>query len=450
VVLSALLVLPFSAFATTPTYHPVRLFYYTDDENAKKSFLKNAWHIDIFAPQVYELRADGTLSGTLEPELIRHAKKNKAKIMPLVTNEKFSSTSHKDILDDPNVQAIALNALIAEAKNHGYYGWQFDFEQMDVSYRDKFSAFVARAADLFKPAGLVLSVAVVAKISDNPTDYPNNLWQKLIGVYDYDALAKSADFISVMSYDDPTSKGPAVQFAWLEKVLAYSLKHIPNEKLSLGLALYYWARDTSTRKLIGIGGNETIDKIFAKRKVVVTFDDINKMPVMHYTADGVLYSLWYENAKSIAYKLALIKQNKLHGFSAWTLGLEVPSVSAGAGHCAHLRSLVAGGRLARPSRGYASHDNFHCAFRLRDLDYAFNPSGCLSSSLYTFPSITLGTWLGIAVCNEAGGFRRIWQVILRPVTLAHARIEPRELLLLYPAIENALEKYTLERDALQV
>ena len=325
-VMSGVLALPFSALAATPTYKPMRLFYYTDNEFAKKSFMKNAWHVDIFAPQVYELKADGTLSGTLEEELIAYAKKNKAHIMPLVTNEKFSVNSHKDLLDDPAMQAIAISAMITEAKNRGYWGWQFDFEQMSADHRDAYSAFVARAAEVFRAAGLKTSVAVVAKISDNPTDYPNNLWQKLIGVYDYDALATSADFISVMSYDDPTSKGPAVQWAWLEKVLDYSLLHVPKEKLSLGLALYYWARDASTGKLIGIGGNETIDGIFVRRKVVVTFDSLNKMPVMHYMAEGVMYSLWYENAKSIRYKYDLIKAHKLYGFSAWTLGLEVPSI----------------------------------------------------------------------------------------------------------------------------
>jgi spore germination protein YaaH len=318
--------LPYSSLAATTAYKPIRLFYYTDNATAKKSFLKHAWDVDIFAPQVYELNADGTLSGTLDPDLIAHAKKNKAHIMPLVTNEKFSATSHKDLLDDPALQNKALGAMVTEAKNHGYYGWQFDFEQMTADHRDQYSAFIARAAETFHAAGLKVSVAVIAKVSDDPNDYPNNLWQKLIGVYDYDALAKSADFISLMSYDDPTSKGPAVQWSWLNKVLDYSLLHVPAQKLSMGVALYYWARDTSTKKLIGIGGNETIDRIFAKRKVVVTYDDVNRMPVLHYTADGVLYSLWYENARSINEKLALMKKYKLHGFSAWTLGLEVPSV----------------------------------------------------------------------------------------------------------------------------
>lgn len=327
VLLASLLALPASALAASASaYHPVGIWYYTDSPTAKADFLKHAKQVEVFAPQVYQIEPDGTLSGTLDPDLIAAANKYKDKIMPLVTNDGFSSTGHEALLNDPSVQAIAISALIREAKDHGYWGYQLDFEQMDASYRDKFSAFVLRAASALHAAGLKLSVAVVAKVSDNPADYPNNLWQNLIGVYDYDALASAADFISLMSYDDPTSKGPAVQWSWLEKVLSYSLAHIPADKLSLGLAVYYWARDASTQKLIGIGGNETIDRIFSERKVVVTFDSVNKMPVLHYTASGTLYSLWYENAKSIAYKLALIRAHKLYGYSAWQLGLEVPSV----------------------------------------------------------------------------------------------------------------------------
>ena len=49
-VMSGVLALPFSALAATPTYKPMRLFYYTDNELAKKSFMKNAWPVDIFSP----------------------------------------------------------------------------------------------------------------------------------------------------------------------------------------------------------------------------------------------------------------------------------------------------------------------------------------------------------------------------------------------------------------
>ena len=320
--------LPALAFASTAPVksHYTRLFYYQNTADAKASFFAHASSIDIFAPQSYKLNTDGTLSGSIAPDLRAFAKKHKIKVMPLVTNGAFSIAASEALLDDPILQEKAITALLLEAKNFGYAGWQFDFEQIPANYRDKYSAFIARASIMFKAAGLISSVAVIAKVSDNPSDYKGTLWDDLVGAYDYDALASSVDFISVMSYDDPESTGPAVELNWLNRVLAYSLLHIPPAKLSLGLALYYWARDDATGKIVGVGGNKTIDKIFKKYKVTVTFDPLNKVPVLHYRAQGTTYSLYYENAKSMKEKIALVTGDHLYGFSAWSLGLEVPSI----------------------------------------------------------------------------------------------------------------------------
>jgi spore germination protein YaaH len=209
---AGVLLLPYSAIAATaakaPAYHYQRLFYYRDGDLAKASFLAHPSSIDVFAPQVYAFADDGTLTGTLDPDLIAFAKKNKIKIMPLVTNDDFSPAITKAILTDPTKEATAISALIAEAKDRGYWGWHIDFEQMPAEDKDAFSAFVAKAAAALHASGLTLSVAVIAKVSDNPADYKGALWENLIGAYDYSALAASADFISVMAYDDPASTGP--------------------------------------------------------------------------------------------------------------------------------------------------------------------------------------------------------------------------------------------------
>ena len=46
----------------------------------------------------------------------------------------------------------------------------------------------------------------------------------------------------------------------------------------------------------------------------------------YWSKDGKGYTIWYENAKSIKQKISLIKKYNLRGFSAWALGLELPSV----------------------------------------------------------------------------------------------------------------------------
>lgn len=308
-------------------FHYQRLFYYREGPNAKKSLYAHASSIDIFAPQVYKINADGTLSGSLDKDVLAFAKSHKMKVMPLVTNGGFSRTASKAFLGDPLKESTAIAGMVAEAKDRGYWGWQFDFEQMDASDRTLYSAFIAKAYPTFKAHGLSLSVAVIAKISDNPHDYKDGLWDNLIGVYDYTALAASSDFLTIMSYDDPDSKGPVAPFPWYEEVFTYAVAHIPNNKISLGIPLYYWQWNDTTGKLVNIGGNDGITTALSKHpNATIAYDAVQNVPAIRYSVSGVPYTLWYENAKSVAAKVALVKENHLYGISAWTLGLELPSV----------------------------------------------------------------------------------------------------------------------------
>ena len=216
--------------------------------------------------------------------------------------------------------------LIAEAQKQGYWGWQVDFEGMDASYRDRYSAFIQRMSMAMKNAGLELSVAVVAQISDKPSDYPNNLWNRVIGVYDYGALASSTDFVSVMSYDDPGSKGPVARYPWLKQVIQYSLQSIPANKLSLGIPFYYWKWNDNTQKLVDIGGNSGIQTALKKKGAFTGFSTLDQVPFIEYFVKKVPYTVWYENGESIQKKLDLVDQYGLQGFSAWALGLETASV----------------------------------------------------------------------------------------------------------------------------
>lgn len=303
-----------------------RLFYFREGIQARKSLFANPKSIDIFAPQNYMVDEAGFLSGEVKQDLLTFANKNKIKVMPLLTNGSFHATTSQVFLDDPVKQDILINNLIQEAKDFGYFGWQIDFEQMELSYRDRFSEFIERAYKVFQKNNLKLSVAVIAQISDNPNDYPKNLWPRIIGVYDYTRLASSTDFISLMSYDDPNSLGPVAGRLWFEKVIIHSLSLIPKEKISLGIPLYYWRWDDALMKRAGIGGSESLNNLMKDHQLKFGYDLDEQAPFFHFWENGKSYTGWYENARSIGYKISLIKKYGLRGFSAWTLGLELQSV----------------------------------------------------------------------------------------------------------------------------
>ncbi len=309
---------------STPNF--LSIFYYQDGKNAQKSFFAHPDAVDVFAPQTYSIDVKGTLQGKIKPELLTFASKHAIKVMPLVTNKMFSQTAVHTFLDDAVKQDTAINALVSEAKKHDFWGWQVDFEQMDASYRDRFSAFIKRADDVFVKNNLVLSVAVIAQTSSSPSDYPKDLWQKVIGVYDYGALASDADFLSIMSYDDPNSSGPVAGLPWVKQVLDFALQSVPKEKLSLGIPLYYWQWNTATGKRVGIGGNEGIQNVIQKYRPIKVYSNIQDAPYLTYKRKGSTYVIWYENGESLQKKIQLILDYGLHGFSAWSIGLEVPDI----------------------------------------------------------------------------------------------------------------------------
>lgn len=315
-----------SQISTKTIANYTRIFYYQEGKNARASFNANLKSIDVFAPQTYSFNSSGNLIGSVKSDLLKIAKDNQIKVMPLVTNGSFGQASLKTILDNPKNQDIYIALLVGEAKKYGYWGWQLDFEQMDLSYRDKFSAFVKKFGDTMEREGLISSVAVIAQVSENPADYPKNLWQRIIGVYDYKSLAESTDFISLMSYDDPESKGPVARYSWMERVVKHSLTLIPAEKLSLGIPLYYWKWDDATGKLVSIGGYSGIKTTLNTYKVTKGYSTTEQAPYIKYTKAKKKYTIWYEDGKSIGKKLDLITKNNLHGFSAWALGLESPDV----------------------------------------------------------------------------------------------------------------------------
>ena len=209
--------------ASAATTSPMRLFYYVDGPTARADLLLHPQMIDVLAPQAYEFDENAMLQGTIDPSILSFAAAHGIKVMPVVTNGDFDQVSLTAILNDQSRENIAINELVEVAKQEGYIGWQLDFEQMDSSYKDKYSSFVQQVANALHANGLELSVAVVAETSDNPADYPSGLYDNLIGAYDYSAIASSSDFVSVMSYDDPLSNGPVAPLAWMQKIISYSL-----------------------------------------------------------------------------------------------------------------------------------------------------------------------------------------------------------------------------------
>ncbi len=301
-----------------------KIFYISESKNGIESFRTNSSFIDVVAPQSYTLTSNLDVFGIVDSEIKKIATDNKIKIIPLIVNQNFSQkVIHKLLTSNQDNQDRVVDFMITEAKINNYAGWQFDFEHISYLDRDLYSQFIERASKKFKLNNLSLSIAAVSRINDEQTDFYKN-WS---GAFDYERLSRSLDFISVMTYDDPNSKGPSASMPFVENVFSYLKDKIPKEKLSLGVPLYYWSwREVPFIRLRSGGSYERLKYLRSKYDTSEGFDEIFKVPYLKYSVGKDSYIVWHEDSRSFGKRIEFINKNNLRGFSAWVLGVENPGI----------------------------------------------------------------------------------------------------------------------------
>ena len=265
--------------------------------------------------------------GKPNAQILQIARDANADIMPLISNQNFSQPGINTFLHSPAAQDKLITALIAEAATQKYMGYQYDFEHIPSYDRDLYSAFVAKSAPLFHNAGLQLSVAIAPIHSENPNDLPASSWQNWTGAFDYSSIGASADFVSVMAYDDALSVGPTASIPWVTQVANYTLAHIPANKVSFGIPFYAWVRNTNTGKRVSIVGYPALASILDKGTYLNKgWSDTLGVPWVMYKRNGRVLTAWYEDSESFSKKMDLIQNDHMAGYSVWALGLEDPKV----------------------------------------------------------------------------------------------------------------------------
>ena len=314
------LITPFACSAIESIFYMSQL----KEKEGIVSLQKNADKIDILAPQFYEVSENLKLVGDLDSNLKNIISQTKVKVMPLVTNSGFRQEVMHDLLLSEKAQDSIIRSLVEVAKKENYIGWQFDFENISYLDKDLYSVFVEKAADFLHKNNLILSVAAVSRSVDYEDTAAFKNWG---GVFDYARLAKTVDFISLMTYDDPNSVGPVASLPYINSVLNYVEDKIPAEKLSFGIPLYYWGWDVESAKKITINGTYSrLSAIKSNFQHFSGFDDALGASWLTYFWENKQYKIWYQDGKSFGNKIDIIKQNNFRGFSAWVLGVEDPEI----------------------------------------------------------------------------------------------------------------------------
>lgn len=317
---SVFFVAPFSCLAQE------NIFYMSQGKEKQgiASLQKNADKIDILAPQFYAVSAKLKLVGSLDANLKKIISQKKIKVMPLVINAGFKQDVIHNLLLSSSAQDVVIKSLVDIAKKEKYIGWQFDFENISYLDKDLYSAFVEKTADSLHKNNLILSVAACSR----SVDYENtDAFRNWGGAFDYAKLAKAADFISLMAYDDPNSVGPVASLPFINSVLNYVKDKIPPEKLSFGIPLYNWGWGTNPfKKITASGTYDGLLYIRSNFRHDLGFDSALGASWLTYFYKNKQYQIWYQGKQTFESKLNIVKQNNFRGFSAWVLGVEDPEI----------------------------------------------------------------------------------------------------------------------------
>ncbi|MFC3653485.1 glycosyl hydrolase family 18 protein [Dyella humi] len=319
---------------------PTALFYLMGTQKSTNSFIANIDKIGLLVPTWYGVDNQGLVSGGPNRYVLDLAKQHRLPVEPIISMSAGRKGFH-DLLHDEIAKQHMIESMLQQANEHGYDGYQFDFESISWTDRDAYTLLVKQTAEALHKHGLKLSIAVVPNGPGHAGEgqFSKWMWQYWRGAYDLAALGKYADLVCLMTYDQHTrwtTPGPVDAMPWMLDQLKYALTLVPKEKLSLGIALYGYrwytgnpVRDDGTEasniSATYIDADESFP-LAKEQKAVVQWDPVEHESWYYFYRDGMREWVFMPDAHSFRDRYALVKQYDLEGFCAWVLGAEDPKV----------------------------------------------------------------------------------------------------------------------------
>jgi len=253
----------------------------------------------------------------------------------------ISQFNHSDIshfLNSETAQNNFIQSLDSVFLAYPFSGINIDIEtsgETDKKMRQNLTNFIIKLRNHLneKYDRVQLSIDMYAGAATN---------QQIWNVKD---IAPYVDYIVVMAYDfhrsSSTVAGPVAPLfggkeLWdgdINYYLQEFLKVVPSEKILLGIPFYGYEWQTTSRDSLSHTFPDTgttasytrVIEILEKKdelKVQEHWSEEALSPYISYIEDGEIYVIYYENSRSISYKLDYVNQLDLGGIAIWALGYE--------------------------------------------------------------------------------------------------------------------------------
>ena len=280
-------------------------------------------YLTYLTPFTYGITSQGKLIPPDDSTLISTAlQSGTAPLLHLSTLTEeggFSNELASLVLNDMAVQDALIDNLEETVLERGYQGLDVDFEFVFPQDAGAYADFLGRLTAHFNPMGYPVIAALAPKTS---ADQKGQLYEG----HNYRAIGEAVNRAFLMTYEWGYTYGPPMAVAPLpnvQQVVAYALTEIPAEKLWLGIPNYGYdwtlpfvqgesrARSLSSQEAVALA---------IRYSAEIQYSVQAQSPFFYYTDEGAAaHVVWFEDARSIRAKLALVPRYGLSGVGYWNL-----------------------------------------------------------------------------------------------------------------------------------
>lgn len=236
----------------------------------------------------------------------------------------FSNELAHLVLNDSNLRDILIRNIIATLQKKGYRGLDVDFEYVYAEDAQAYANFLGELTRTLNPLGYPVIAALAPKTSANQ---PGTLYEG----HDFAAIGTAVNQVLLMTYEWGYTYGPPMAVAPLpnvRQVVEYALTEIPAGKIWLGVPNYGYDWPLpfvqGQTKATSISSQQAI-ALARRYGVSIQYDTRAQSPWFRYLDEGGReHEVWFEDARSIRAKLALIPEYGLVGAGYWNLMREFP------------------------------------------------------------------------------------------------------------------------------
>ena len=297
---------------------------YNMDANAKISeLLADAKGVTTVSPTWYKIANEtGAIYTMADKAYVDYIHSLGMEIWPLIsdfTSAEPNGWQVSELFNNTKNRRTLIDNIMSEIDNYGYDGINIDFEYIKQDSSEGFIQFIRELSIRCRQEQVVLSI-------DNyvPKSHTKH--------YNRKAQGECADYVIVMGYDEHYRgggvAGSVASISFVEEGILETLKEVPADKLINGLPFYtrLWA------ETVNENGENVLDATsYSMEAAMQMVETLGLEPkwdeeVCQYVASGLVngvhYSIWLEEERSMAAKMKLVRENKLAGIAAWSLGME--------------------------------------------------------------------------------------------------------------------------------